>query len=161
MKETTILKTFFKKFTKSIIGWVKSDVKLLYIIILFYDVTLFSSQWHAYVAISDPGSMKLFHILEQSPYNWSKYSSDSFPHTKYMSQCLENSQNHTLMFCCSPIPGRRFEKQGKLWDYGGGRPMRGLELIMWPQGQWTTDMATLWLNQPSGADWVKILNSRS
>ena len=46
----------------------------------------------------------------------SKCSSNSFPHTKYMSQSLENSQNHTLMFCCSLIPGRRFEKQGKLWD---------------------------------------------
>ena len=32
-----------------------------------------------------------------------------------MSPCVENSQNHTLMFCCSPIPGRRFEKLGKLW----------------------------------------------
>ena len=46
----------------------------------------------------------------------SKWSSDSFPNTKYMSPCMESSQNHTLMFCCSPIPGRRFEKQGKLWD---------------------------------------------
>ena len=45
----------------------------------------------------------------------SKSSSDSFPHTKYMS-CMENSQNNTLMFCCSPILGRRFEKQRKLWD---------------------------------------------
>jgi hypothetical protein len=39
-----------------------------------------------------------------------------FPHTKYMSQCVENSQNHTLLLRFSPIPGRRFEKQGKLWD---------------------------------------------
>ena len=46
----------------------------------------------------------------------SKCSSDSFPHTKYMSPCVENSQNHTLMFRFSPIPGRKFEKQGKLWD---------------------------------------------
>ena len=46
----------------------------------------------------------------------SKCSSDSFPHTKYMSPCVENSQNHTLIFRFSPIPGRRFEKQGKLWD---------------------------------------------
>ena len=45
----------------------------------------------------------------------SKCSSDSFPHTKYMSSCMENSQTHALMFCCSPILGRRFEKQGKLW----------------------------------------------
>ena len=33
-----------------------------------------------------------------------------------MSSCVENSQNYTLMFHCSPIPGKRFEKQGKLWD---------------------------------------------
>ena len=46
----------------------------------------------------------------------SKCTSDSFPHTKYMSSSVENSHNHTLMFCCPPIPGRRFEKQGKLWD---------------------------------------------
>ena len=61
---------------------------------------------------------------------------------------------------------------------GGGGPMRGLELIMWPEGQWEalmktapdgshgrtgdtrtdgrTDMATLWLNWPSGADSVKF-----
>ena len=45
----------------------------------------------------------------------SKSRSDSFPHIKYMSPCVENSKNHTLMFCCPPIPGRRFEKQGKLW----------------------------------------------
>ena len=46
----------------------------------------------------------------------SKCSSDNFPHTKSMSPCVENSQNHNLMFCCSPIPVRRFEKLGKLWD---------------------------------------------
>ena len=46
----------------------------------------------------------------------SKCSSNSFSHTKYMSSCVENSQNHTLMFCCSPIPRRRFEKRRKLWD---------------------------------------------
>ena len=45
----------------------------------------------------------------------SKFSSDSFPHANYVTM-PENSQNHTLMFHCSPIPGRRFEKQGKLWD---------------------------------------------
>ena len=32
-----------------------------------------------------------------------------------MSPWLENFQNHTLMFRCSPIPGRRFEKQEKQW----------------------------------------------
>ena len=36
--------------------------------------------------------------------------------TKYMSRCMENSQKHTLLLCFSPILGRRFEKQGKLWD---------------------------------------------
>ena len=46
----------------------------------------------------------------------SKCCSDNFPHTKYMSPCVENSQNHTLMIRCSPIAGRRFEKLGKLWD---------------------------------------------
>ena len=46
----------------------------------------------------------------------SKWGFDSFPHTKYMSQCVKNSQNHTLMLRFSPISGRRFEKQGKLWD---------------------------------------------
>ena len=45
----------------------------------------------------------------------SKCSSDRIPHTKYMSSCVENSQNHTLMFCCSLILGRRFEKHG---NYG-------------------------------------------
>ena len=45
------------------------------------------------------------------------YSSDSFSHTKYLSSCMKNSQNHTLMFCCSPILGRRFEKQRKLWNW--------------------------------------------
>ena len=30
--------------------------------------------------------------------------------------CVENSQNHTLMFCFSLILQRRLEKQGKLWD---------------------------------------------
>ena len=30
-----------------------------------------------------------------------------------MSRCAENSQNHTLLLCFSPIPGERFEKQGK------------------------------------------------
>ena len=49
----------------------------------------------------------------------SKCGSGIFPHTKYMSRCVENSQNHTLLLRFSPIPGRRFEKQGKLcpiWD---------------------------------------------
>ena len=49
-----------------------------------------------------------------------------------------------------------------------GGPMKGLELIMWPQGKWKakklypmaqtdipTDMATLWLNRPSGVNSVK------
>ena len=40
----------------------------------------------------------------------SKYSSEKFPHTKYMSPCVENSQNRTLMVCCSLIPGRGFER---------------------------------------------------
>ena len=43
----------------------------------------------------------------------SKCGSGIFPHTKYMSRCMENSQNHTLLLCFSPILGRRFEKQGK------------------------------------------------
>ena len=59
------------------------------------------------------------HFRTVSPglgYNYaSKSSFDSFPHTKYTSPRTEHSQNHTLMFDFSPIPGRRFEKQGKLW----------------------------------------------
>ena len=47
----------------------------------------------------------------------SKCLSNSFPHTKYMSPCVENCQNHTLMFCCSLIPGRRFEKKSKLMGH--------------------------------------------
>ena len=56
---------------------------------------------------------------------------------------------------------------------GGKGSMIGLELIMWSQGQWKawkktapngtdrqtnkqTNMATQWLNRPSGADSVKI-----
>ena len=46
----------------------------------------------------------------------SKCSSDSFPRTKYTSSCVANSQNLTFMFHCSLIPGRRFEKQGKIWE---------------------------------------------
>ena len=46
----------------------------------------------------------------------SKCGSVIFPHTKYMSRCMKNSQKHTLMLCFSPIPGRRFEKLVKLWD---------------------------------------------
>ena len=46
----------------------------------------------------------------------SKWGSGIFPHTKYMSRCVENSQNHTLLLRFSPILGRRIEKQGKLWD---------------------------------------------
>ena len=66
------------------------------------------------------------------------------------------------------------QKQG--WSTWG-EPMRGLELIMWSKGQWEAlkktesngadrqtnrqtdrhlDIATLWLNRPSGADSVKI-----
>ena len=45
-----------------------------------------------------------------------KCGSGIFPHTKYMSRCVENSQNHTLLLSISPIPGRSFKKQGKLWD---------------------------------------------
>ena len=52
------------------------------------------------------------HIIEQSPRDWEttvcKCCSDSFPHTKFISLCLENSHKHTLMFRCYPIPGRRF-----------------------------------------------------
>ena len=40
----------------------------------------------------------------------SKCSSNNFQHTTYMSPCLENCQNHTLMFGCNPIPGIRFKK---------------------------------------------------
>ena len=47
----------------------------------------------------------------------SKCNSDSFSHTKYTSPYVENSQNQTLKFSFSPIPGRRFKKQGTLWDY--------------------------------------------
>ena len=46
----------------------------------------------------------------------SKCSFDCFPHTKYTSPCVENSQNRTLMFSFSSILWRRFEKQGKLWE---------------------------------------------
>ena len=61
--------------------------------------------------------MTFSHIIELSPRKCvSKCSSDSFSHTKYTSSWVENFENHTLMFCCSPIPGRRFEKKGKLWD---------------------------------------------
>ena len=48
----------------------------------------------------------------------SKCGSGIFPHSKYMSRCVENSQNHTLLLRFSPIPGRRFEKQGELCPIG-------------------------------------------
>ena len=51
-----------------------------------------------------------------------------FHSQKNMSPCMENSQNHTLIFCCSPFPGRRFEKQGKLWD----RFVPQIFSISWP-----------------------------
>ena len=38
-----------------------------------------------------------------------KCISDNFSHTEYISPCVENSQNHTLIFHFSPIPRRRFE----------------------------------------------------
>ena len=41
----------------------------------------------------------------------SKCSSDRFSNTKFESSCVKKSQNHTLMFCCAPILGKRFEKQ--------------------------------------------------
>ena len=46
----------------------------------------------------------------------SKCSFDNFPHTNYISLWVENCQNHTLLFCCSLIPGRRFKKLENLWD---------------------------------------------
>ena len=45
-----------------------------------------------------------------------KCSSDSFPHSTYLSACEENSQNRTLMFLCSPILERRLQTQEKLRD---------------------------------------------
>ena len=41
----------------------------------------------------------------------SKCGSCIFPHTKYMSRCVENSQNHTSLLRFSSIQGRKFEKQ--------------------------------------------------
>ena len=71
------------------------------------------------VALSDPGCIKRIshfktYSLQLGDNCVSKCSSDSFPHKKNMSPCVKNSQNHTYMFLCSPIPGTRFEKQGKL-----------------------------------------------
>ena len=42
-------------------------------------------------------------------------SHDKIPASNW-SSCMENSQNPTLMFCCSPVPKIRFEKQQKLSD---------------------------------------------
>ena len=66
----------------------------------------------------------------------------------------------------SEFPSFQVSKGGR-----EGGPMRGLELIMWSQGQWEalektasddanrqTDIATLWLKRPSGANSVKIQN---
>ena len=92
----------------------------------------------------------------------SKCGSGIFPRTKYMSRCVEKSQNHILMHSCLPIPGRPCQNVRKLqwtqdlrvkhiWSKkklkknrqprenprgGGCRPMRGRDLIMWPEGQW-------------------------
>ena len=72
-----------------------------------------------------------------------------------------------------------FHVKGTEGGWGGerrkGGPMRGLELIMWlranerPKKNCTwwrrltdrqvTDMATIWLNRPSGADSMKILHT--
>ena len=43
----------------------------------------------------------------------SKRSSDSFSHTKYMSSCVENSQNHTLMFFLFSNPREKVWKARK------------------------------------------------
>ena len=60
--------------------------------------------------------MQFSHIIEQSPHDWETTVCQNEVLTIFHTQniCMENSQNHTLMFCCSPIPGRRLEKQGKL-----------------------------------------------
>ena len=61
-------------------------------------------------------------------------------------------------------------------SFRGGGPIRGLERIIWPQGQWEakkklhftqwrrhtdiqTDMATLWLNRPNGANSLKKIKA--
>ena len=65
------------------------------------------------------GALKEFYIIKQSPCNWETTACQNvaltvFHTEKNMSPCVKNSQNHTYMFLCSPIPGTRFEKQGKL-----------------------------------------------
>ena len=61
------------------------------------------------------------HFRTVSPVLGDNYASicsfDCFPHTKYMSPCVENSQYHILMFCVSPIPGSRFKKEEKYGKY--------------------------------------------
>ena len=85
-----------------------------------YPVKVGRPWYNVSLALSDPESMKFSHIIKQSPRNWGTtvckiVALTVFLHTKYMHACTENSQNYTSIFCCSPIPGRMFQK-GKLWD---------------------------------------------
>ena len=50
----------------------------------------------------------------------SKCSSANFPHTKYVSLCVEKSQNHTLMFHFSPIWGEGLKSKE---NYGTDFPI--------------------------------------
>ena len=66
--------------------------------------------------------MEFSYILEQSPRNWETTMRQNIVQTyfdtknKKKSICVENCQNVTLMFGCSPNAERRSAKLGKLWD---------------------------------------------
>ena len=71
------------------------------------------------VAFLDPWFMKFSLIIEQSPHNWETTVCQNVTLTDFYTQNIchyawQTLKNNTLIFCCSPIPGRRFEKQGKL-----------------------------------------------
>ena len=60
--------------------------------------------WSMYVELSDPGSMKLSYIQEQSPRNWETSMGWNVVLTIFhTSPCVENCQNHTFIFHFSPI----------------------------------------------------------